>query len=293
MLRGEKDPDDLIREKGLDAFLGLLRASLPLWDILWERETGNVVADTAGEQIALEQKLITIIRTIKDPTVQRSYLNICRLELARLFWQATKARRKQLKVSSELRLNATGRRGIKIILLGLLVHYPELVEEKADAVCRVTFETDLDAFWTTLYDLLVVYKELSVQLIYEKMKPKFFDILEEIHGHKDENRNRGYNLMKNFPIVKIDPPVEFISRCVDHLVDVLYVDQMTAEIDDAMDSAKQAHSPNDDEGARLLQLVREYHLHLERANKEGIQLAEEADSMKKPVLGPTEYFLPT
>jgi DNA primase len=34
----EKDPDDLIRERGVEAFKSLLGGSLPLWDVLWARE---------------------------------------------------------------------------------------------------------------------------------------------------------------------------------------------------------------------------------------------------------------
>src|ERR1700720_2136624 len=45
-MTGEKDPDDLIRERGLDAFTSVLSGSLPLWDVLWERETANVAVKT-------------------------------------------------------------------------------------------------------------------------------------------------------------------------------------------------------------------------------------------------------
>src|SRR5205807_5581788 len=38
-MHGGKDPDELIRQKGIDAFRSVLSGSLPLWDVLWERET--------------------------------------------------------------------------------------------------------------------------------------------------------------------------------------------------------------------------------------------------------------
>src|SRR5262249_12605503 len=66
-LSGEKDPDDLIRERGLDAFKDVLRGSLPLWDVLWKRETDEAKVITPGDQVALEQKLYSIVRAIKDP----------------------------------------------------------------------------------------------------------------------------------------------------------------------------------------------------------------------------------
>jgi DNA primase len=288
LLRGEKDPDSLIQEKGLEAFTAFLRGSLPLWDVLWEREVANASVRTPGDQAALEQRLTKLIRTIQDQTVQKSYLNICRLELARLFWQATKSRRQRIVVSQNLLPELKGRkRGLKAILLGLLVHYPQFIEEKSEGVSRVHFETDLDVFWTTLYDLLVVYHEVSVQLIYDQMKPKFYDVLEEIHGHHDANKPRGYSLMKNFPIVKIDPPLDFISRCIDHFIRSLHVDQMAEEIDDLMNSP-----PADpDVAASLLERVRDYQTQEERMKNEDIQLAEEAQQIRRVALGPTDYRL--
>ena len=55
--QGGKDPDDLIREKGIGAFTAILSGSQPIWDVLWEREVENVDVKTPDAQAALEQKL--------------------------------------------------------------------------------------------------------------------------------------------------------------------------------------------------------------------------------------------
>src|SRR5205807_2946782 len=125
-IQGEKDPDDLIREKGVDAFKAVLGGSLPLWDVLWERELANVPKlETPGDQLALEQKLYAIVRAIKDPVVHSSFRNICRLQLASLFWQAERSRRglkRKQPPSPELaEIGKAGRRqGLQKIILGLL-----------------------------------------------------------------------------------------------------------------------------------------------------------------------------
>ena len=62
----EKDPDDLIRERGVEAFKSLLVGSLPLWDVLWARETDGVDAKSPDTQAALKKKLNTLIRTIRE-----------------------------------------------------------------------------------------------------------------------------------------------------------------------------------------------------------------------------------
>src|SRR5262249_9986726 len=54
---GEKDPDDLIREQGVEAFRNVLSGSQPIWDVLWARETDNFDVKTPDKQAALEKKL--------------------------------------------------------------------------------------------------------------------------------------------------------------------------------------------------------------------------------------------
>jgi DNA primase len=119
----EKDPDDLIRERGVEAFKSLLDGSLPLWDVLWARETEGVNVKTPDTQAALEKKLNTLIRTIRDSSVQTAYIRTCRLQLADLFWQAVRGGKskkepsqlvsKGLKIELDVRQN-----GLQKVLLG-------------------------------------------------------------------------------------------------------------------------------------------------------------------------------
>src|SRR5260370_31760822 len=198
--------------------------------------------DTPGEQVKLEQKLYSIVRVIKDPIVQKSYKDICRLQLASLFWQVERAKRRQLKQqppSPELaKIGTTGRRqGIQKILLGLLVHFPEFIEEKSDDVTNVHFELRLEQFRHALYDLLIMYKEVSVQLIYDKLTDNFYDVLQDIHGDATKDKQRGHRLLHNFPVLKVDPPHEFISRCIEHFIRILLLEQMAEEIDGLVSAA--------------------------------------------------------
>ncbi len=89
-----KDPDELIREKGLMAFKSVLQDSKPLWDVLWEREVhqSHIKLDSPDARAALEHKLYAIIRTINDPIVQAQYRGTCRVDLSELFWQTARAR---------------------------------------------------------------------------------------------------------------------------------------------------------------------------------------------------------
>ena len=177
-MTGEKDPDDLIREKGLDAFKGVLSGSLPLWDVLWERETANVAVKTPDAQASLEHKLKSIVGTIKDRIVRTAYERTCRMQLANLFWQTAREGRDPLSkkgfVKTELRIEKDGHRhGLQKVVLGMLVHYPDFLDEKGDSVSRVDFSPALEGFRQALYDLLIMNAELSVQLIYAAVDPCF------------------------------------------------------------------------------------------------------------------------
>src|SRR3954454_1575127 len=87
----EKDPDDLIREKGAEAFRNVLAGSLPLWDVLWMRETSGQDVRTPDKQAALEQKLYSLIRTIRDTSVNTAYFPIGRRNPANMFGEAAEA----------------------------------------------------------------------------------------------------------------------------------------------------------------------------------------------------------
>jgi DNA primase len=183
-MAGEKDPDDLIRERGVEAFKEVLLGSSPMWDVLWARETAGVNVKSPDTQASLEKKLTALIRTIKDASVQTAYVRTCRLQLAELFWQAVRGDKAKPKtkakagrdgkikyelnqlVSKELKSELDDREhGLQKVLLGMLVHYPEFLDEKQDTILRLKFVLELDLFCTALYKLLVVEKELSVQQI--------------------------------------------------------------------------------------------------------------------------------
>lgn len=68
-----KDPDDLVREQGPDAFRAALNDARPLGELIWSRETGGQVFETPERRAALEQVLREITNRIKDESVRRHY----------------------------------------------------------------------------------------------------------------------------------------------------------------------------------------------------------------------------
>jgi len=288
-----KDPDELIRQKGLSAFKSALQGSLPLWDVLWEREVvqSQIKLDSPDARAALEQKLYSIIRTINDPIVQSQYRGTCRVDLSDLFWQTAKARLDRKKAEpkrSEITIAKEGHRhDLQKMLLGLLVHYPTFLEEKEDALLKVNFETELQKFHQALYELLVVSREISVEIIYQRLSPTFYEVLEDIHGHQRDGLPRGHNLFARLPIIKIDPPIDFVSDCINHFTNVLVVAQLKEELENVI--AGDDPLASEATGARLNELVRYIQQQRELVNVEDGALAERAKEMRNALLGPAAY----
>ena len=67
------DPDDLIRAQGAGAMQRLLDKSLPLVQLLWQRETEGKNFDSPERKAALDRALREAIKLIRDPSIRRHY----------------------------------------------------------------------------------------------------------------------------------------------------------------------------------------------------------------------------
>ncbi|GGD39870.1 DNA primase [Aureimonas glaciei] len=74
LLPDGKDPDDLVRDSGAEAFREVLSAARPLADLLWMRETAGGQFDTPERRADLEHRLKAMTRQIGDENVRRHYL---------------------------------------------------------------------------------------------------------------------------------------------------------------------------------------------------------------------------
>ncbi|MFZ2100940.1 MAG: DNA primase, partial [Oricola sp.] len=65
-----KDPDDLVKQGGREAFDAVLKAAKPLADMLWSRETSGKVFDTPEQRAQLEKTLREATGLIQDESVR-------------------------------------------------------------------------------------------------------------------------------------------------------------------------------------------------------------------------------
>jgi DNA primase len=309
-IQSGKDPDELIQSKGLEAFQEVLKASEPLWDVLWQREVATADIRTPDGMAALEHRLRNIIRTINDPIVNTSYVRTSRVELSELFWRETKSRRQELPADGLVRRELKiGNRNLKLpsrklklanpdlkiakegyrhelqkILMGTLVQYPEFLDSKHDKIERIVFTDALEEFRKALYLLLVEYPELDVQTIYSQLGDDYYKVLNDVHGDKTEKRVRGHRLFERFPVLAHDPDPSFVDECIDHFIHILEIEQMADDLN-RLKVDRPPENEADEVAERLINLVRQLHLERERANNRDMALAEEATNYRRAQLG--------
>ncbi len=157
----------------------------------------------------------------------------------------------------------------------------QFIDYKNDKVFSLQLEPRLHRFWEGLYDLLLVYVDVDVSLIYERLKPEFYDVLEDIHGDRVGDLERGHRLLERFPILKNSPSLDFVGRCIDHFVRILHVAQMMEDLQARVAEVQPDGSNLDISGQRIAELVRHIHLEKEAIKNTDIELADEAKELRR------------
>lgn len=89
-----KDPDDLVRQDGPEAFRAVLKDARPLADMLWTHETSGGVFETPERRAELEKTLRELTSRIRDESVRFHYSQEMRERVKAFFTPAQPARQK-------------------------------------------------------------------------------------------------------------------------------------------------------------------------------------------------------
>ncbi|MBC2860557.1 DNA primase [Stappia sp. 28M-7] len=248
-----KDPDDLIADGGLAAFTKALEGSQPLIDVLWSREVDAARIDTPERRAALEKSLDDLVRTIADERVRRGYQLDIRLRLSNLFYRQARAARgqgsgqgngqgggqgfgqggAQKAPSGQARgsdLPESSMFGHERMLCGLCLKYPELLERHVERLSQAQFGDVLHArFRDELCRIATELQDVPVSGFFETLDTRFFQILSEALDGPEEAGGGGgrglitrfHDLLQRLPILRHEPPVEFIEDLFCHYLDVL------------------------------------------------------------------------
>ena len=299
-----QDPDDMIKNKGIEAFADAMAKASSLWDALWLRETTGFDARTPDRQAILEKSLRDLIGQIGDPLVRRRYELSIRFRLNQFFWEQGGGRRGgkgavkepiKLSVNGGAMLGVTTPRFISVerIFLGLCIHFPDLTERHRERIAglklRGTFKsenhgsTGYDTFLSDVLRVIDEYDQPGQAEFYNLLDPYFMECLDFMHGREDQRRGLlwGHRLMEIFPILKLLPDESFVERCVDHFIRMLEFREAEDEL--AALSTTPAEQLTDAWADRLLQLKRDIETDRAAIDRVEQELAEAAASMdQKP-----------
>lgn len=161
-----RDPDDLVRDQGSDAFRAVLAEARPLADLLWMRETSGGVFDTPERRAELEKRLRELCSRIRDESVRFHYQQEMRDRVHAFFGMRRGADRPaadrksfggragpgrpgaagaagrfavsdSLARSALLRVSGSGMPLREATLIVALINHPLLIDENFDAVERL------------------------------------------------------------------------------------------------------------------------------------------------------------
>ena len=181
-----KDPDDLVKSSGPQAFQTVLDDARPLADMLWARETASGVFDTPERRAELEARLKQMTALIGDENVRRHYAQDVRERIQQFFGSNQRNNNNQRGNSQNGfgqqngygqrgRGSANGRLAVsdslarsvlvkttsaapplrETAILMTLFNHPRLIEEDFETVVRLEFShPDLKRFHTAMLNAM-------------------------------------------------------------------------------------------------------------------------------------------
>lgn len=251
------DPDDLIRKQGVSGFEQEVGRAQSLFDVVWDREVSVAQLDTPERKAALEKRFDDLIETIRDPRVKRRYQLDLKFRLSNLFFeQARKGRQNGGKASGGRfePSKITGRApspdtplfGTERLVCGLSVRYPQFLDRHLERVSAIEFSEPLhQQFNNAICALVSDLEETPVSSVIagldEPLQQLMAEVVEQVRGDADPvtSRHGAFSaLAQRFPLLKADPPEDFVEAAYLHFLDVLELKKLERELEREMEAAE-------------------------------------------------------
>lgn len=283
-----QDPDDFVRARGLEAFRQLIQQASPIVDVLWNRELGRWPIDTPERMAGLETRLRQTVAEIKDPNVRRHYEQHFKIRLSSFFWKLERDRWREKAKTGTGQQRITGpapglqrRHALERTLLGLLIEHPREAERRAEnlgASCALS--DDLEAMKFELLRIATDGEAEDADDVCRRVDPAFLEELDLTYGHADDLKGlqRGHRLRERLPILRLDPPPDFIGRLIDLLIAMVQLKRTEEDLALAKDEyARVFDIPSEN---RFLALVRDREAWADQVRALETPLDEEARALR-------------
>ncbi|ADZ69694.1 DNA primase [Polymorphum gilvum] len=287
-----QDPDDLIRARGLAGFLEEVRRAQPLSEAVWEREVSVASLDTPERKAALEKRFEDLIATIRDERVRRRYQLDIRFRLSNLFFE--RARRSGAAAGAAARPAALARVsapegpmfGTERLVCGLCVRYPDLLDRHIERIAALGFADELHArFRDELCRVATDLDATSVADFFESLDERFYQILSEVMAAKPESNGSpparaGFSdLLQRFPLLRNDPPEDFVEAVFLHFLDGLELRALERELQQELGGEDDV---DEEAWNRIRGLSQDLARRREECAREEAALAEWAKKLRSP-----------
>ena len=118
-------------------------------------------------------------------------------------------------------------------MLGTLIEYPESLEIHLDRLMNTELTAPLERFKVEVHRICDEFDEVNVITFYKEIHDDFRAVLADVHGVVDgSGAPRPVSLFARFPLLKHEPPQDFVAQCVELFFNMLEARQLQREIDD-------------------------------------------------------------
>ncbi|WP_127142612.1 DNA primase [Pelagibacterium montanilacus] len=198
------DPDDIIKQRGRDAFAALIANARPLAEAVWSIETLSGIPEAPEQRAALEARLRERAGRIGDVSVRRHYSQAFDEKIAQLFISPRRyggkggregggrnergrggaggGRSPRMMVSDTLRNSRLLKGGPapdviprEAVIVMSLVNHPELVQARLEALAEIEFQSlPARQVMAVLLDLVTVHPDLGPNGVGEALVARGF-----------------------------------------------------------------------------------------------------------------------
>ncbi|GGB35555.1 DNA primase [Roseibium aquae] len=302
------DPDDLIRTSGLHGFEAQVGGARALFDVLWEREISVARLDTPERKAALEKRFDDLIETIRDLRVRRRYQLDLKFRLSSLFFQRARDQGRDrgrdrghnfdrgpggangFQTGGRVAAPETPMFGIERLIVGLCVRFPQLLDRHLERIAALQFSDPLhERFRNHICRMAVRLEEVSASDLVQDLEEPLQDLLAESIGDAQNTAGAGgarrstfSALLQRFPLLKSEPPEDFVEAAFLHFLDVLELKVLESELSREMDLAEA--DIDEQSWGRIRAMTQDLSRRREECAREEAGLAERARKLRS--IGP-------
>jgi DNA primase len=247
------DPDDLVKQRGVEGFWAEAEKSRNLFDVVWDREISVARLDTPERKAALEKRFDDLIGTIRDDRVKRRYQLDLKFKLSNLFFELSRKDRKGgKKPGADPSANVIGLArervavsddfGTERLVLGLCMRFPDLLDRNFERVSGLPLVNELhigvrDALCRIVDDLETAAIADLIASFDDPLRDVMHEMVLETIGLQEQKQAEFYALNHRFPLLKANPPEDFVEAAFLHFLDVLELNALEEELQSELNAA--------------------------------------------------------